>query len=203
MGLFFQRQEIETPAGVRRVLLVEPDGPVVISKARMAAMRDGETGSVVDDAIVAAASEGDGVNAVVFRARSDQPGDVWAFADDIGGEAAIELAQLFLNEHLAVFRRLADRGVVALIGVEFGEREADAYARAFERMTRSLQDRLATTKDESEAEQLRFSLWFAEQQATWSTTPWKIFVESELGERIARAEQQIQTFKRIEGALQS
>lgn len=191
MGLAFSRIEIETAEGPRAALVVEPDGDVPIRRDRLEKMRRGNLESTADDTIVRAASEMGKIDAVVFRARGASEEDRWHFSDELLQQEVTELAALFIRAHLALFRQLSDAGVSTLVGVEFGEREADAYLVALDRLADELQRELADCDDPARQSELRLGLWFAERQANWSRAAFDEFVPEGLAERILQSERQL------------
>ncbi len=195
MGLVFTRIETEGRNGSRAALVVEPDGTVEISRARFQRMQAGEMHSRVDEEILDAVATFEGIQAVVFRARGPRPEDRWVFAADLGEEDCIQLASLFIRAHLELFRKLRQRGVVAMVGVDFETREAAAYHEGLDRLAEALQRELAHCRDEKRAAELRFGLWFAERQANWSMASLDDFVQNELADRIRTAERQLERLR--------
>lgn len=201
MGLAFSRVRVDTREGPRSVVLVEPDGDVLIRRDRLDRMRSGELDSTADHTIVRAVEEFGQVDAVVFRARTERAGDAWRFDDDLSDAEALELAVLFIRAHLALYRRISAAGAVALIGVDFGEREAVAYAAGLDVLEDELSLRLAECDDEAEAAEIRLGLWFAQRQGNWSTTSWSEMLAGPLADRILQAQRQVNRLRQHAGTV--
>lgn len=199
MGLAFTRVQVETRDGPRSVVLVEPDGPVVIRRDRLERMRGGKLGSTADDTITRAVAEFGKIDAVVFRARTGRDGDTWRFDDDLTDEEARELAGLFIKAHLQLYRKIHEAGACALIGVDFGEREAMAYAAGLDALEQELERELSECEDEDEAAELRLGLWFVQRQGNWSTMTWQEMLDGALADRILQAERQVARLRQLTG----
>ena len=191
MGLAFSRLEIETKSGPRAALIVEPVGDLAIRRDRLEKMRAGDMESAADDSIARASRELGKIDAVVFRARGASPDDRWHFSDELLQQEVTELAVFFMRAHLALYHQLSDAGVSTLVGVEFGEREADAYLVALDRLANELRRELVKCEDSARRTELRLGLWFAECQANWSRAPFDEYVPDGLAERILQSEHQL------------
>jgi hypothetical protein len=199
MGLAFSRVQVETRDGPRSVVLVEPDGDVVIRRDRLERMRAGKLGSTADETITRAVAEFGKIDAVVFRSHTEHEGDAWRFDDDLTDEEARELAGLFIKAHLDLYRKIHAAGACALVGVDFGEREAVAYAAGLDALEEELERKLAECEDEDEAADLRLGLWFAQRQGNWSTMTWQEMLAGPLADRILQAERQVARLRQFTG----
>lgn len=193
----FDLATVSTKSGPRRVLVASPVGPALLGADRLAQMRDGSRVSDTDDAIVRAAQQQAGpVAAVVVRGQGKTTSDRWGFAEGLSREERTEFAYYLLRSHLALFRRLAEHGVVLLLAVELGAEELVAYDSAAERFTRELEAQLGQSESSLEVE-ARVQHWLAERQAIWTSAPYDEFVGERLGPSIIAAERQAKQLERM------
>ena len=193
----FDLATVATKAGTRRVLVAAPVGPALLGRDRLAQMRGGSLVSDTDDAIVQAVRQQTSrVDAVVVRGEGQTPVDRWGLSDALSREEQTECAYYLLRSHLALFRRIAEHGVVLLLAVELGADALVAYDSAAERFTRELEAELNQTES-SLAVEARVQHWLAERQAIWTTTRYDDFVRDRLGTSIIAAERQAKQLERM------
>jgi len=168
-GLRFSEMMLECERGQRRGLLVTPTRELVIDRSRLERARVGDHSSVVDDAIVRSVEVWlEPIDAVVFRARSDDAEGHWCFADDLDGSEVEELGYQMMCSHISLYRRLVRRRVYAMIGTDLGEREKKAFEVGGRRLVAEL-ERALPEAGEPERSMHGFDLWLLKNVALWST----------------------------------
>ncbi len=191
--LVFRESSVETADGPRGFLIAEPRGAIVIDRARLTTMQDGDLLGATDVAILNTTRAARGrISAVVFRARGPEPGDQWCFSDTLGGPESTTLAGLFLRAHISMFQQMVSYGVVAVVGVDFRPRELFAYERASAKIVADLRQRLREPNQSQDLlRMLKFELWLVTRQAQWTQMPLERYVDRKLGEFLNTAERRM------------
>lgn len=129
MTIELHAKTIDTVHGPKRAWVVVPTTSLRVGRARLEEFRRaGHPGGLVDRAVLEAVrSLEDEHQLVVFRAKSDREDGSWGFEAELTDEEAHEPGYHLVLDQMRTYRRLVAAGVFALIHVEFGPREADAY----------------------------------------------------------------------------
>ena len=120
---------VATVEGPGTAWVVSPLEHIVVGRERLAAFRAGEhRGAAVDREILELVRglESDH-QLVVVRARDDSGRGSWRFDPTLDDEEARELGYHLVLDQLPTYRRLVAAGVFALLHVEYGPTEVDAY----------------------------------------------------------------------------
>lgn len=132
---------MQTVCGPRTAWILTPTTHLRVGRARLRELEAGEhTGSATDRAILEQVRAiADGSQLVVFRARDDAGAGSWAFEDDLSDAEAHRLGYHLVLDQLPLYRRLVAAGVYALLHVDFGGREVDAYQHGTNRVLAELE----------------------------------------------------------------
>lgn len=171
-GLSFSEVMVEGDGRRRRGLLAKPDGVIETGRERLERIRAGDRGSTLDDQIVeTVTSWPDPIDVVLFCACHGDPERSWGFSPELDEEETAQLGFEMVRTQLALYRRLVQQGVFALVGTEMGEREYEAFRKGAERLAEELEARIRDA-DEGEAADARLELWLLDHLALW--TPHKL-----------------------------
>jgi len=129
MSVRVVERTISTIHGDKRAWLVEPTETLVVGAERLERFRaEGHLGSEVDREILAAVrAVSDPGQLVVFRGKSDGGQASWGFDPSLSRDEARELGYHLVLDQLPMYRRIVAAGVFALVHVDFGAVEAEAY----------------------------------------------------------------------------
>jgi len=124
-----EARTIETVQGPKKAWVVSPTAHLTVGRERLERFRrEGHPGGAVDREVLAKVREvEDPHELVVFRAKADDGAGSWGFDDELDDIESRELGYHLVVDQLPTYRRMVAAGVFALIHVEFGSREADAY----------------------------------------------------------------------------
>ncbi|MEQ9073776.1 MAG: hypothetical protein RLP09_07950 [Sandaracinaceae bacterium] len=141
MGLRVEERSIDTTAGVRKAWILSPTERVRVGRDRLERYRrEGPTSAPLDLEMLAAVRRtGDESQLVVFCGRDASGDGSWGFEEGLGEEEAHELGYHLVCEQLPVYRRLVAAGVYALLHVDFGPLEVDAYQHGTRRLLEELE----------------------------------------------------------------
>jgi len=138
----------DTVGGPRKAWVLAPTEALVVGRDRLDRYRaEARTDAPapenpVDRAVLdAVRGVHDPHELVVFRASSDDGTGSWGFDEALDLEESRELGYHLVAEQMPVYRRLIAAGVFALVHVEFGSREADAYQSGTRRVLDELEAR--------------------------------------------------------------
>ena len=144
MSVAFFDQTLQTRKGPRNALVIEPNGPRVVDRARLERLRASIGQSQIEDAIIArieAAAEPYAL--VVFRGRSEDGAGTWGYAPDLSEDEVQELSRLLIVSHLPTHRCMLRHGVYVMVHTDIALREAEALRQAsqelYEERCRSLE----------------------------------------------------------------
>lgn len=141
MGVRVEERSIDTTAGERKTWIISPEGHFRVGRERLERYRTvGPTGAELDREMLAAIRTlTDDPQVVVFRAGAGDDRGSWAFGEDLSREEAHELGYHLARDQLPIYRRLVAAGVFALLHVEFGPVEVDAYQHGTRRLLEELE----------------------------------------------------------------
>ena len=141
MGVRLSEHRFATDSGERTALVLTPTEHARVGRERLEQLRKGHPGGTLDREITSALRAHDHEDAlVVFRGKDPEGAGSWGFAEDLTDEEVLELGYHLVLDQLPAYRRLVRAGVFALIHVEWGAREKEAYRKGTERMLEELDD---------------------------------------------------------------
>lgn len=159
LTFFHDEAKVVTSKGPRHVLVMTPRAPLRVGRERLIELRRSAAGSPIDDECVRRVRRGRGrIRAVLFRGRNDDSSASWGFAEDLGPDEELELAQLLVRSMNVTRRRLMAAGVLVHMHTEFSFRDADLCKRATERVIDELEGELAERVSPATT-LLRLDLW--------------------------------------------
>lgn len=192
---------IETPHGSKSVLVVEPPTGTAVDRARLDRIRSGELQSDLDEAIVRLVDARPGAaDAILFRAHRGRGDHGWGYAADLTDAEVDELGEVMVRLQMDLYRRLAARGVYALAGTEFGEREVRSFRRGTDRVAAEL-ERALRSADGPEAAQQRFDLWLLDHFAMWVDQDVDEFMNGGLPRLLDKVERQRRRLEELRAAI--
>ena len=198
--LAFELREIQTRHGVKRALVVTPTRHLRVDRERMDRLTAGDESSAVDDAIVEHASRAsEPVDVVLFRACHGNPDHSWGFDPDLLEEATDEVGYAMVRSQLSLYRRLMEAGIFALVGVEFGTREVEAFTRATDRLS----DELQQVPEGPDAARARVDCWLLDHLALWTSHDLEIVVDERLPKILDMLERRAPELERLRADLAS
>lgn len=141
MSLRVEERTIETTAGERKAWILSPIERVRVGRDRLERYRrEGPTSAPLDLEMLAAVRRtGDESQLVVFCGRDAQGEGSWGFEEGLTKDEARELGHHLVREQLPVYRRLVAAGVYAVLHVDFGPTEVDAYQHGTRRLLEELE----------------------------------------------------------------
>jgi len=141
MGVQLSEHRFATDSGERIALVLTPTETVRVGRERLEQLRQAHQGGELDHEIAGALKAHDHEDAlVVFRGKDPEGAGSWGFAEDLTDDEALELGYHLVLDQLPSYRRLVRAGVFALIHVEWGAREKEAYRKGTERVLEELED---------------------------------------------------------------
>ncbi len=204
MGVRLSEHRFATDAGERTALLITPTTHVRVGRERLQQLREAHPGSAIDREIIEALRSHDHEDAlVVFRGRDPDGQGSWGFAEDLSDEEAMELGYHLVLDQLPCYQRLVRAGVFALIHVEWGARETNAYRQGTERALEELDDEAVpeVTSDTATIERLRADRYILRNLTHFHDQPLDAVVRSVLVAHHASFEAQIPHFRALLGHL--
>ncbi|MEM9069017.1 MAG: hypothetical protein AAGE52_10955 [Myxococcota bacterium] len=146
MGMRVAEYRLHSTAGDRMALVVTPDTRVRVGRARLESLRrkrksaqPSEGGEIDREILDHVRRHGAEDRIVVFRGRSPAGDGSWRFAEDLSETERFELGFQLVADELATYRRLVAAGVFALVHVEWGTKEMEAYRKGTERLLDELE----------------------------------------------------------------
>jgi len=140
MGMRLSEHRLQAASGERVALVVTPAGELRIGRDRLKALRmtheGGDTDREILENVRAHAGED---RIVVFRGRAPDGRGSWGFAADLDDDERAELGYHLVASEVPTYRRLVAAGVFALIHVEWGAAEVQAYRAGTERLLDELE----------------------------------------------------------------
>jgi hypothetical protein len=121
----FERREILTPGGTRRVLVVNAQADTVFGAEKLAELRTNNDLTTFDE-IVAQAGSGDLPDAVCIRGRGCDGSGQFRMAPSLDDDELDELGYRLLRGMMPGLRRIVRLGVVLVAAVELRVREQAA-----------------------------------------------------------------------------
>lgn len=191
---------VDTAHGTKRVLVVEPAARVEVGRDRLARIRAGDGHNAIDAAVLNLVDAHRGVDAVVFRAHRGEGPTGWGYARDLSDPEVEELGTAMVRLQVDLYRRLADRGVFAIVGTEFGEREVRSFRRGTEAVAAGL-ERSLRTADAPAVARCRFDLWLLDHFAMWVGTEHGVFVAGGLPKLLDKVQRQRRRLERMRADL--
>lgn len=196
---------IDTVQGPKKAWVVSPTEHLQVGRERLERFRsEGHPGGRVDrEVLEAVRAVEDPHQLVVFRARSDANEGSWGFADELDEVESRELGYHLVVDQLPTYRRMVAAGVFALIHVEFGSREADAYQAG----TRRALDELEAGSipevegDEDAVAVLQVDRWILHNLTYFFTLDFDDVVDSVLHRQLPLLEDRIGHLRELVGSL--
>lgn len=141
MILRIDETRVETVSGPRTAWVVTPTRRLRVDRERLEAFREhGYPSSDVDRELLALVrATGSDSQLVVMRARDPEGEGSWGFEDDLTEDETHELGEHLVRDQLPMYRRMIAAGVFAILHVDFGLREVDAYQRGIRRVLEELE----------------------------------------------------------------
>jgi hypothetical protein len=192
--LAFSEREFPTRNGPRIALVAAPRRRIRLGRPRLDALRAGDYESPINDKLLVALDHVERpVHVIVFRAGG-VTGQAWAFEDSLTDEECVELGYFLIRSQLQLYVEAARRGVLTVIGVEFGPRELAAYERGTDRLADQLEREIAEGADSSIG---RFNLWLIDHIGLWTPLPLEQFLAERAPEAAATAERHQRQIRRL------
>jgi hypothetical protein len=183
---------LETRHGTRRALIAAPRQPVILGRERLAALRADDFSSPINERLLAAIDTAEEpIHVVIFKAGGTGG---WHFDDGLDADTCAELGYHLLRSQLRLYRDAATRGVFNVIGVEFGARELEGYARGTDRLAAELEHQIADANDSAVA---RFDLWLIDHVGLWSGASLEEFLRDSAADATATAERHQRQIARL------
>ncbi len=200
MGVRLSEHRFATDSGERTALVLTPTEHARVGRERLEQLRESHAGAELDREIAEALQAHDHVDAlVVFRGKDPEGGGSWGFEDDLTDEEVLELGYHLVLDQLPTYRRLVRAGVFALIHVEWGTREKEAYRKGTERVLEELEDEsVAEVESDPETiDRLRADRFILRNLTHFHDQPLDAVVRSVLVAHHAGFEEQIPHFRAL------
>jgi len=200
MGVRLSEHRFATDSGERTALVLTPTEHARVGRERLEQLRRSHSGGELDREIAEALKAHEHKDAlVVFRGEDPEGAGSWGFADDLTHDEVLELGYHLVLDQLSTYWWLVRAGVFALIHVEWGAREKEAYRRGTERVLEELDDE-SVPEVESDPEtisRLRADRYILRNLTHFHDQPLEAVVRSVLVAHHAAFEEQIPHFRAL------
>lgn len=196
---------IDTVQGPKKAWVVSPATHLTVGRDRLERFRrEGHPGGEVDrEVLEAIRAVEDPYELVVFRAKSEDGAGSWGFEAELDDVESRELGYHLVVDQLPTYRRMVAAGVYALIHVEFGTREADAYQAGTRRALQELERGSIpeVEGDEDAVAVLQVDRWILHNLTYFFTLDLDDVVESVLHRQLPLLEGRIGHLRQLVGSL--
>jgi hypothetical protein len=149
--MVFSFSERSLTSGEREhvVMVVTPKRPMVLGRARLAALRKPVSLSEVDRQLIReCARRSSRAHVVILRGVDVLGAPGWSFDPELGEDEGLELGYLLTGALLPVHRRILAAGMATLIHSDWGEREYAAMRHGVTRFAEELSAQASPTPTE-------------------------------------------------------